>query len=78
MHESKLGFDHDVEAWPVTVRTCLTVSRNTRIDQTWVDLADGGVVEVIFLQRTREVVFNEDVTAAGELLDYFNAFRVCE
>jgi hypothetical protein len=78
MHQSKLSLDHDVEARPVAVRTCLAVSCNTCIDQTGVDFADGCVVKVVFLQGTGEVVFDEDVTVAGELLDDFDAFGVCE
>lgn len=78
MHQSKLSFDHDIEAGPVAVWSCLTVSRDTCINQTRIDFSDGCIVEVIFLQRAGEVVFDKDVTVPGELLYDFDALGVCE
>lgn len=78
MHQTKLGLDHDVESGPVAVGPGLAVACDTGIDQSGVDLPDGLIVHVVFLERAGQVVLDEDVAVLGELVKDLDTLRVCE
>ena len=61
MHQAHLRLDHDIVPSPVTVRARLAVSGDTRVDQLGVNLPQGFVVHIIFLQTSGEVVLDENV-----------------
>jgi hypothetical protein len=58
MHQTHFGFDHDVVASPVAVRTCLAIASDASIDQLGVDLSQGFIVHAIFLKATGEIVLD--------------------
>jgi len=78
MHQAKLRLDHDVESGPAAVGSELTVACDASVDQSGVDLPDGLVVHVVFLERARKVVLDEDVAVLCELVEDLHALRVCE
>lgn len=73
MHQAHLRLDHDIVPSPVTVRPRLPVSGDTRVDQLGVNLSQRFVVHVVFLQTSRKVVLDENVTFFRKAVQDFHA-----
>lgn len=71
-------FDHDIVTRPVGIRPRLSITGNTRIDQLWVELAQGGVVHFILCQCAGEVVFHQDIAVFDEFVQHVHAGGMCK
>lgn len=78
MRQPELRLHHDVEARPVAVRARLAVARDAGVDEARVEPAERGVVEGVFGECAREVVFYHDVAGAGQRVQDLDAFFVRE
>jgi hypothetical protein len=76
VHQTKLGLDHDVVAGPARVRTSLAIARNTRVDETRADLAQGSVIHIVLGQTARKIILNEDIAFCGQLVQDVDALGV--
>jgi len=73
VHQTELGLNHNVVARSLCVGTSLAVARDGGVDDTRVDLVNTLKVEAVFLQRAREVVFDEDVALRCQFVQDVNA-----
>lgn len=78
VHQSHLRLYHDIVASSVTVRSRLAIAGDTRIDQFRINLPEGLVVHVIFLQCAWKVVLNEDIAFLCKLVKDLNTRLVLE
>ena len=68
VHQAELCLDHDVVSCPVSVRACLPVTCDGGVDQTGIDFTERLIVHVIFLERPREIVLDEDIAFCHKLV----------
>ena len=66
MHQTHLGLNHDIVPGTVAVWPGLAISGDTGVDQLGIDGAQGLIIHVVFLEATREVVLDENVTFLGQ------------
>jgi hypothetical protein len=69
VHQTKLGLDHDVVARSLAVRPRLSVSGDRSVDDAGVDLLERYVVQVVFGERSGQVVFDDNVAGGSDLLE---------
>ena len=56
----------------------MTVSSYRGVDERWIQGGEGFIVERVFLKRTGEVVFDEDVTFLDEGMENVDAGGIVE
>lgn len=67
-----LRFNHNIVAGTVAVGARLAVACDAGVDKFRVYLRDAFIVHAIFLQGTRQVVFNQNITVFGQAVQDFD------
>lgn len=68
VHQPKLSFDHDIVTGAIRVGASLTISCDTCIDEPWVNVAQGGVVQPILGKAARQIILNQDIAFGDQLV----------
>lgn len=78
MHQSHLGFYHDIVASTVSVGSGLPVSCDRGVDEIWIGFAKRWVIETVFRECSGEVVLDKDIGGRSEFLENFLPVRRLE
>ena len=68
MHESHFRLDHNIVTCSFPIGTCLPIAGDARIYQAWINLANGLVIHVIFLQSIGKVILDQYIAVFDELV----------
>lgn len=78
VHQSEFSLDHDIVACSLRVRAVLSISGDGSIDETRIDLVYGVKVQLVLLQRPRNVILNKNVTFLGESVQNIDTRGILE
>ena len=71
-------FYHNIVASPVSVRSSLSVPRDTGVNYIWVDFRYRVIVHGILCKRAREIVLDKHVTFLDKAVEDIYASRMLE